>query len=88
MTYRIVLSRKLPTPKGAISSSIMHKCQEQLCKLYPGKGLDWAPRLTDDERNGLWEKHFDIKILAGSSESIAVEFMSEQHFLMHLIKWS
>ena len=88
MTYRIVLSKKMPTPKGAISSSILHKCQNELCKLYPGKGLDWAPGLTDDERNGLWEKHFGIKIIAVSIESMTIEFLSEQHFLMHLIKWS
>lgn len=89
MTYRIVLSREFPCPEGVTSSSILWKCQELLCKLYPSKGLDWAPGLTDAERDGLWEKHFGIKLdstLPG--DTLAVEFKSENDYLIHLIKWS
>ena len=85
--YRVELSKVWPCPAGAISSAILGKSQEYLCKLYPGKGLDWAPGLTDSERNGLWEKHFDIKIISFTNKVLTVEFISEHHFTMHLLKY-
>ena len=88
MGYQIALSRKFDCPDGEMSCSILDEPQDYLCKLYPGKGIDWAPGLTDAERNSLWEKHFDIKIISSNIDAVTVEFISKEDFFMYLLTYT